>query len=189
MEDFNAPGAAAVNLDKLPIAALKHIFSEAVNQDDKLAAFYEIDYLRANERFKELIATDPTIRSNYETLQGDAQAARTQIAKDEAGSADKSSTADEIIARHDAVERVNERIGGAIIWQAFLLGAKNGIEQLKNANEQEGAQAAGNAGRRNPDHRLRDAVTALIDHIRDTNGEQAAEGQVVVGMATPSDQK
>ena len=102
MVDFDAPGATApVNIDNLPNEMLTDVFRQVANQTDRVAAFYEINALRStNQRFRAVIESDQTIRSEFRTLQHETQSARSENAKIDARNPAGTRTANDIITYH-----------------------------------------------------------------------------------------
>ncbi|TCA85211.1 hypothetical protein E0H76_37785 [Rhizobium leguminosarum bv. viciae] len=72
-------------IGNLPNDTLTEVFRKVANQADKLAAFYEINALRStNQRFRELIESDRTIRSEFRKIQQETRPARFANARIEA---------------------------------------------------------------------------------------------------------
>ncbi|MGO6748136.1 hypothetical protein ACCS93_38025 [Rhizobium ruizarguesonis] len=93
----DAPDATAFHFDNPPTETLTTIVWRALNQSDKLAAFYKLNALQG---FRELIQTDPTIRAEFITLRDQTRAARFEKAGIEANDPAGTRNADETIAFH-----------------------------------------------------------------------------------------
>ncbi|MGO6747949.1 hypothetical protein ACCS93_36980 [Rhizobium ruizarguesonis] len=102
----DAPDATASHFDNLPTERLTTIVREALNRRDKLAAVYSINELRrTDQRFRELIERNPTIRSEFTTLRQETHYARIENAEIEANDPAGTRTAGEIIRLHDVDDR------------------------------------------------------------------------------------
>ncbi|MER9256673.1 hypothetical protein NKI59_34185 [Mesorhizobium sp. M0598] len=106
MVDFDAPGATApFNIDNLPHEMLTEVFRQAANQTDRVAAFYEINALRStNQRFRAVIESDQTIRSEFRTLQHETQSARSENAEIDARNPAGTRTANDVITYHGVTD-------------------------------------------------------------------------------------
>lgn len=106
MANFTPTGlTAGANIDNLPIETLTEVFRQVAKQPDRVAAFYEINALRStNRRFREVLESDPTIRSEFETLLRETQSARLRNARIEASDEAGTRTADDIITHHGVTD-------------------------------------------------------------------------------------
>ncbi|QPB24566.1 hypothetical protein [Rhizobium sp. 007] len=108
MVDFDAPGATApVNIDNLPNETLTEVFRQVANQNDRVAAFYEINALRSTaQRFRAVIESDQTIRSEFRTLQQETRSARSLNALIDSSAGTR--TANDIITYHGVTAPVTQ---------------------------------------------------------------------------------
>ncbi|MGZ2454305.1 hypothetical protein E0H39_38335 [Rhizobium leguminosarum bv. viciae] len=89
-------------IGNLPNDTLTEVFRKVANQADKLAAFYEINALRStNQRFRELIESDRTIRSEFRKIQQETRPARFANARIEARNPAGTRTGNDINTYHD----------------------------------------------------------------------------------------
>ncbi|TBY62742.1 hypothetical protein E0H51_35735, partial [Rhizobium leguminosarum bv. viciae] len=89
-------------IGNLPSDTLTEVFRKVANQADKLAAFYEIKALRStNQRFRALIESDQTIRSEFRKIQQETRSARFREAMIDAHNPAGTRTANDIITYHD----------------------------------------------------------------------------------------
>ncbi|MBB4444210.1 MULTISPECIES: hypothetical protein [Rhizobium] len=89
-------------IGNLPNDTLTEVFRKVANQADKLAAFYEINALRStNQRFRELIESDRTIRSEFRKIQQETRPARFANARIEARNPAGTRSGNDINTYHD----------------------------------------------------------------------------------------
>ncbi|WP_427147222.1 hypothetical protein, partial [Rhizobium leguminosarum] len=89
----------------LPNVMLTEAFKKVANQADRLGAFYEINALRStNQRFRELIESDQTIRSEFRQIQRETRPARCENARTEAGNPAGTRTANDINTFHGVTD-------------------------------------------------------------------------------------
>ncbi|TIL19626.1 MAG: hypothetical protein E5Y88_33215, partial [Mesorhizobium sp.] len=127
--DVNAPGATApVNIDNLPNEMLTEVFRQVANQTDRVAAFYENNALRStNQKFRAVIESDQTIRSEFRTLEQETRSARSENAKIDAGNLGGTRTANDIITYHGVTDPGTQDI---IKWDAALRDIKADPEMV-----------------------------------------------------------
>ncbi|WP_322885971.1 hypothetical protein U8C32_27170 (plasmid) [Sinorhizobium medicae] len=89
-------------IDNLPNDTLTAVFRKVANQADRVGAFYEINALRStNQRFRALIESDQTIRSEFLQVQQETRLDRFANARIEARNPAGTRTANDIITYHD----------------------------------------------------------------------------------------
>ncbi|EUB98259.1 hypothetical protein PMI07_006573 [Rhizobium sp. CF080] len=103
MADFDRPvTAASTDVNDLPNEMLHTIVRHTLDQKDGVAAFCEINALRATSpRFRALIEGDPVVRSGFRALRSGTEFARFEKAMNEVLDSRRTISADEIITYYN----------------------------------------------------------------------------------------